>query len=763
MRNSASVRRYSGRTIALAIGIAALLLGTLTGYAVHAARLSIASTCPLTTGRVYRAPAITTVYFITSDCQKRPIFNPAVYFSYYADWSPVTFVSQSKIDAVADHPLHFMPWGPRRTFQNGSLIKTTDDPHVYLIEDGMAYPFGSEEAFKAFGFSFDQVEDVSADALAKFQKQSQMLLGLDRIPVSTVFKYAGSPDVYVIVSDGGVLKKRKIASMDALRQIARADRIAVLPNDKVFPDSDAAPVNPAPTPSSKADVTITIDPSETKPISPYIYGINFNGDVKDAPAGTTLDRFGGNRWTAYNWENNASNAGSDWQYSSDNYLGGGDTPAEAVRSSIADDQSRNQASLITLQLQGYVSADKKGSVDANGGDISTRFKKVVDKKGSAFTADPSTTDANVYMDEFAWALDQKLSGIFSSNAVHPTFVSLDNEPELWNSTHSEIQTKNPVTSDDYIAKTINLTKALKDQFPEMTIFGPVHYGFLGMYNWQEETTFTGGNWFVDKYLKAMKAASGSYGKRLVDVYDFHWYSEAQSSDGSRVTGLDGKNLTDDQVQAIVQSPRSLWDPTYTEKSWIAQWMTNGPIAILKTLQSKIDADWPGTKIAITEYENGGDNHIAGTIAQADNLGIFGRQGVFAATWWPPGGTYPYTVGAFSAYRGFDGAGANFGDTSVSAVSSDIASVAAYASTDSQRPGRVVFVAINRSPSPKSVALNGLPLSGTATIYRITAASAATQVSAQKPVAPSLIGQQAVSGNSTTVTLPALSVSTIEVK
>jgi len=32
------------------------------------------------------------------------------------------------------------------------------------------------------------------------------------------------------------------------------------------------------------------------------------------------------------------------------------------------------------------------------------------------------------------------------------------------------------------------------------------------------------------------------------------------------------------------------------------------------------------KIAITEYENGGWNHIAGTIAQADNLGIFGSQG-----------------------------------------------------------------------------------------------------------------------------------------
>ena len=66
-----------------------------------------------------------------------------------------------------------------------------------------------------------------------------------------------------------------------------------------------------------ADVTITIDPTKTKPISPYIYGLNFYFGETDAPPHLTLDRDGGNRWTAYNWENNASNAGSDYLYESD--------------------------------------------------------------------------------------------------------------------------------------------------------------------------------------------------------------------------------------------------------------------------------------------------------------------------------------------------------------------------------------------------------------------------------------------------------------
>jgi len=120
----------------------------------------------------------------------------------------------------------------------------------------------------------------------------------------------------------------------------------------------------------------------------------------------------------------------------------------------------------------------------------------------------------------------------------------------------EVQGHNPVTSDDYITKTINLSKALKDQFPNVVIFGPVHYGFQGLYNWQGELSATPGgtNWFPDKYLQALKTASTAYGKPLVDVYDFHWYAEVYDASGTRILNLNGTTLTDAQVQLIVQSP-----------------------------------------------------------------------------------------------------------------------------------------------------------------------------------------------------------------
>jgi len=514
--------------------------------------------------------------------------------------------------------------------------------------------------------------------------------------------------------------------------------------------------------SGSADVTVTINPAVTQAISPWIYGINFFENVDGAPSGITLNRTGGNRWTAYNWENNASNAGSDWgPYSSDSYLGGGSTPAEAVRSIIAADQGRGMASLVTVQLQGYVAADKAGLVNiADPNHLANRFKPVVFRKGSAFTAAPNAGDGVVYMDEFLWALRSKFSADpFAAEAQHPTFISLDNEPELWGDTHAEIQT-GLMAPASYIQRTIDLAKALKDVAPAVQLFGPVHYGFNGIVNWQNSPGFTSTTWFTDKYLQDLRTASEAAGRRLLDAYDLHWYSEA-TGDGTRITNLSGATLTPGQVQAIVQSPRSLWDPNYAETSWITQYLGQ-PVNLLGRLKAKIAAAWPGTRIALTEYGNGGDNHIAGTLAQADNLGIFAAQGVYAANLWPLNDC-PYILAGFRAFRGFDGGSANFGDVALQALSSQVQNVSAHVSLDSQVPGRVVVVAINRSTASQTVAFQGLALAGTARVYRITADSAQSQQGAGQPVAPVLVGQVPVAGGSMSLALPPLSVSTIEVQ
>jgi hypothetical protein len=45
----------------------------------------------------------------------------------------------------------------------------------------------------------------------------------------------------------------------------------------------------------------------------------------------------------------------------------------------------------------------------------------------------------------------------------------------------------------------------------------------------------------------------------------------------------------------------------------------------------VDTWYPGTRLAITEYNWGGLDGLNGALAQADVLGIFGREGLALAT------------------------------------------------------------------------------------------------------------------------------------
>ncbi len=530
--------------------------------------------------------------------------------------------------------------------------------------------------------------------------------------------------------------------------------------------------------TSPASVTITVNPATSHPISPYIYGNNFSLAVSSmlvgglvyptTPPNLTLDRWGGNRWTTYNWVNNASNAGSDYLYESDNYLGGPiTTPGGSVQGLIAADQAAGMATLMTVPLQGYVSADAAGPVPVPYPNLS-RFKPIAFAKGSAFTTSPSTSTPAVYMDEYLSAIRSKFSAdIFAANAAIPTFIDLDNEPDLWNSTHLEIQGSSLPSPAVFNQRSTALATALKNVAPKAKLFGPVISGWYGLEVWTQGTSFHLGHWFVDDYLAAMSASSTAYGSRLLDVFDFHWYSQATTAGGQGLSQLTSATLTEDQIQTVVQSPRTLWDHTYTESSWITQYVTTGPIYILDRLQARIDANYPGTPMSISEYDNGAYGHIAGAIAQADNLGIYGSwggKGLFAATYWSQNGAAPFAMAAFKMYRAYDGNKASFGDTSIAAASSATAKVAAYVSQDTtyvsqdpNHPERYVIVALNRSSAPQSVAFNGLAYSGTAYVYRIDSSADPTNPS------PSFVGQVPVSLDGWVIALPAYTVTTIEVR
>ncbi len=465
-------------------------------------------------------------------------------------------------------------------------------------------------------------------------------------------------------------------------------------------------------------VTFAINATRNiRPISRYIYGVN--EPIKPGENLTFL-RQGGNRWTAYNWVNNASNAGSDWYFHNDNYFEGGNTPGGALIGPIGNATANSAALLATVPIQGYVAADKNGDDVRNTPNyLQTRFRQSVPVKGAPFTLTPSAATPTVYQDEFVnWVVSNYPASQQIGTAT-PIWFSLDNEPDLWQDTHAAIHPAH-VTYAELASKGAAYAAGIKAVAPNALVFGPVSYGFNGFINLQDAPDANGRD-FLEFYLAQMNQASAGSGKRLLDVLDLHWYPDATSADGIRVTGAE---TTPSVVSARLQAPRSLWDPTYREKSWVTDDYLNAPIDLIHRMFGKIANNYPGTKLAFTEYNYGAGQHISGGIAQADVLGIFGREGVFAANQFPLQTDEPFVMGAFKMYRNFDGSNGSFGDTSVDAETSDPAGTSVYASLDSSDPNRMVIVAINKTASTvtSAISLTNASAFDRAATYQLTSAS-----------------------------------------
>jgi len=455
------------------------------------------------------------------------------------------------------------------------------------------------------------------------------------------------------------------------------------------------------------NVTFTISTEAYRsPISPYIYGTNWGSG-----ANFTIVRSGGNRLTGYNWENNFSNAGNDYYHWNDRNLVGGLPSGQQLIPGIAITTfhdsaiANNRASVVTLQMAGYVSADDLHEVTVEQKAPSSRWKNVVYAKGAPFCnppGNPDGNDPNVYMDEFVNFLVSRYGYAGQPNGVK--FYDLDNEPDIWsngddvNGTHPRLHPPK-ATCTELMERSVALSIAVKNVDPNAQILGPVSYGFNGYHNFQDandwESLKNGYNWFLDYYLDRMEANSVAAGRRLLDVLDLHWYPEAHDGSGP----FDGNRIVDvpsvysrANCQARMQAPRTLWDPDYLEESWIAEWCSDH-LPILPEVFESINNYYQGTKLAFTEYDYGAQDHYSGGIATADVLGIFGKYGVYMATYW---GSGTYVNAACNIYRNYDGAHSTFGDTKVAAIMSDKQNSSIYASVSGPNDLELHLIVINKN-------------------------------------------------------------------
>jgi Glycoside hydrolase family 44 len=482
----------------------------------------------------------------------------------------------------------------------------------------------------------------------------------------------------------------------------------------------AALMTAAVAPVARAQVTFSIDElAGVSSISPLIYGIN---GTQATGQNLTFERDGGNRWTAYNYTNNLSNAGSDYNYESDNYLGGGNTPGGAVLPLLQNAQANGAGALITIPINGLVSKVATGTLvpPLTAAQTAADFTPEYPTQAQ----DPAPNSSHVYENGFV----QIAENAFKSNPNQPLAFDLDNEPDLWDSTHAEVHPQ-PTTYAELLSDSVAYATMIKQVDPNALVYGPVSYGWEGYTTLQNAPDSAADGDFLTWYLKNMAAASKTAGVRLLDALDLHWYPEAT---GINASGVATRIINDDNSSGVVaarlQAPRSLWDPTYTEASWITEDTGSGPINLINREMGKINANYPGTKLSFSEYNYGAGDNISGGVAEADVLGIFGKYGVYSANEWPLLSSEPFIDGAFALYRNYDGKDSTFGNTEVQAVNSDTVDTSVYASVDSNNPGHLTLMVINKEMTSVTAALSlaGAGNYNMAAVYQLTSANATPQ-------------------------------------
>jgi hypothetical protein len=487
-------------------------------------------------------------------------------------------------------------------------------------------------------------------------------------------------------------------------------------------------------PSTNANVTIQIDArAGGRPISPLIYGVAF------APASNQLQdlnvpihRSGGNATTRYNWQLNATSHAADWYFES--LAETSSAPGGDGDSFIQESKDGGAQAMLTIPIIGWVanlqpnrnglasfSVAKYGPQTATdpwwpdaGNGVSTNGLHITNN---------APTDANIIADtnfQAGWVRHLTNQwGLAASGGLR--YYLMDNEWSIWHSTHRDVH---PVgaTMDEVLGKFCATATMVKAIDPNALVAGPEEWGWLGYFysgydqqygslnGWGvlPDRAAHGGQDFAPWFLSQVNSRGQAAGRRLLDVFTLHCYPQ-------------GGEALSNGVSASMQllrnrSTRSLWDTNYVDESWI-----NSIVMLIPRMKNWVATNYPGTLTGITEYNWGADDSMNGATAQADLLGIFGREGLDLATRWtcPNPGTPAYN--AFKMYRNYDGNKSTFGDTNLPAAAPNPDSLAVFAALRAS-DGAMTLMVINKdlnNAAPVTLAVTNFAASGPAQVWQLS--------------------------------------------
>jgi hypothetical protein len=514
-------------------------------------------------------------------------------------------------------------------------------------------------------------------------------------------------------------------------------------------------------PAAGAGPSLTVDAgNQTHAINPYIYGMNFYtlNTAAAKAANITIDRWGGNATSRYNYVKDFTSSASDWYF--ENQVGKtGVQDTGAFNAQFQSDLSMGAKTIGTVPVNGWVAKDgtscsfptatypnqQKIAPDraCGNGTYAQGVNGCTNSSGCAVSGnDPTLTSTAI---DATWTGNwvTYLTGKFGKAANGGVAIyDLDNEPSWWNATHRDVHPL-PFTYDEVTNHGIAHAQAIKTADPTAEVSGPViDYWWNYFYSkkdietgwssgpcyqpWQNpvDRNAHGGIPLIEYYLQQFKAYETAHSVRLLDYLDLHTYFAPDN--------LAFSTAGDTSVQKKrIDSTRVFWDPSYIDPAFPQPNYVNDvnytascntppqSPQVIPMMHKWVDTDYPGTKLAITEYNWGGQEHISGALAQADILGIFGREGLDIGTLWGPPDPATQTPGlmAFEAFRNYDGANSTFGDMALLSTSADQGKLSVYGALRT-RDNTVTIVVINKTYGDlnSTLSLQNLNASGPALAF-----------------------------------------------
>ncbi len=477
--------------------------------------------------------------------------------------------------------------------------------------------------------------------------------------------------------------------------------------------------------SSYETVTVTAESASIKsasisllskpgrPISPYLWGYNYQDSDKLKQLGGTVNRWGGNATSNYNWKENSTNRGGDWFF-----LNSGSPPESGQEKDkdyakfITDSFSAGCQSIITIPTTGWVakSVSKDGprlcsfptskypdqtSTDGQGAGngILPGGKNIRDNDPN-YNYVPSDPE---YQKEWVKTI-VKLFGTASKGGVK--FYQMDNEPGCWIANHRDVWPKG-ISYDQLVDLNAKYAQAVKEADPSAKVIGWSGWGVMELAgsNWDynpgginefdvEDSKKKSHEMWTDRkahgnlpqvvyYLRQMKKLSEKAGIRLIDYLDNHGCPDVWDTDSKGNTiSMNGDYpydpvVTPKQFEAL----RVWWDPTFEDPaSWCAN-SANKPylwdpfVGMIPKMKKIIAENYPGTKYSITEYYPAGPHYYHGGLIETVKLGIFMREGLDMACDWSGAQPDNYLFLAHRLYGNYDGKGSKVNGKTVSATSS----------------------------------------------------------------------------------------------